>query len=63
MVFTYVETPMHFNNVGMVKHYECFPFFEYLGLFLESKDLFLFDNFNGIEMAGRFMLCKEYLAI
>ncbi len=63
MVFTYVETPMHFNNIGMVKHYEGFPFFKYLGLFLESKDLFLFDNFNGIEMTGRFMLSKEYLAI
>jgi hypothetical protein len=63
MVFTYVETPMHFNNIGMVKHYERFPFFEYLGLFLESKDLFLFDNFNGIEVTGKFMLGKEYLAI
>ena len=63
MVFTYVETPMHFYNIGRVKHYERFPFFEYLGLFLESKDLFLFDNFNSIEVTGKFMLGKEYLAI
>jgi hypothetical protein len=56
IINTYVEAPMHFNYIRMVKHYESLSLFENLRLFLKLEDFSLLDDFDRIELGGKEVL-------
>ena len=61
--YTYVEAPVHLNYVWMVQHYQSFSLFKHFGLFLKLKNLFLFDDFDCIELRSRYVLCKKNFSV